>query len=78
MVIRDHRPDAVAVLSGSPAHKAGIHEHDIITQVNDHRLDEHDDLTDMLQHFKVGDSVTLTYLRKGKEHTAKVTLQERK
>ena len=78
MVIRDHRPDAVAVLSGSPAHKAGIHEHDVITEVNDHTLDEHDDLTDLLQHFKVGDKVTLRFLRKGKEHTAKVTLQERK
>lgn len=78
MVIREHRPDSIAVLSGSPAHKAGIHEHDIITELNDHTLDAHDDLTDLLQHFKVGDKVTLRYLRKGKEHSAKVTLQERK
>lgn len=78
MVIRDHRPDATAVLSGSPAHKAGIHEHDVITKVNEHLLDEHDDLTDMLQSFKVGDTVKLTYLRSGKEHVAKVMLQERK
>ena len=65
-------------MTAFPAHKAGLHEHDIITKVNDHEMDAHDDLTDLLQNFKVGDKVTLTYLRGGKEHTAKVTLQERK
>ncbi|HXV26736.1 MAG TPA: trypsin-like peptidase domain-containing protein [Candidatus Paceibacterota bacterium] len=78
MVIRDHRPDAVPVLTGSPAHQAGLQEHDVITEVNGHVLDEKDDLTDLLQNFKVGDTLTLKYLRQGKTHSCKVTLQERK
>ena len=77
MVIRDHRPDAVAVLAGSPADKAGLKEHDIITELNGHHISEHDDLTDLLQHFKVGTTVTLRYLRKDKEHQCKVKLTER-
>lgn len=78
MVIRDHRPGAIAVLSGSPADKAGLKEHDIVTELNGHRLDEHDDLTDLLQHFKVGDEVALKYLRESREHSCHVTLTERK
>jgi S1-C subfamily serine protease len=78
MVIRDHRPDAVAVLPGSPAHKAGLQERDIVTEVNSHQISEHDDLTDLLQNFKVNDTVTLHYLRDDKEHTCKVKLKERK
>jgi putative serine protease PepD len=41
-------------------------------------LDEKADLMDTLQQHKVGDTVTLTYLRGGKEHDCKVTLEERK
>jgi S1-C subfamily serine protease len=78
LVIRDHRPDAIAVLSGSPAQKAGIKEHDIVTKVNDTTLKSTDDLTDLLQSYGVGDILTLTYVRDSKEHTCKVTLQERK
>jgi serine protease Do len=78
MVIRDHRPDAVAVLAGSPADEAGIRERDIITEINGHAISEHDDLTDLLQNFKVGTTLSLRYLRDGKEHQCKVKLTERK
>lgn len=78
IVIRDHRPGAVAVLADSPAHKAGLKEHDIITKVEGTELDEKSDLMDLLQQHKVGDTVTLTYLRDGKEGECQVTLEERK
>lgn len=78
MVIRDHRPDAQAVLAHSPADKAGVKEHDIITRLNRTEIEAGKDLTDMLQKHKVGDVVTLTYLRSGKEHECEVTLEERK
>jgi serine protease Do len=78
MVIRDHRPDARAVLADSPAHKAGLQEHDIITKMDDHELKAGMDLMEFLQKHTVGDTVTLTYLRAGKEHVCRVTLEERK
>jgi serine protease Do len=78
MVIRDHRPDAQAVLAGSPAEKAGLKEHDIIVQLDDTKLKAGDDLTDMLQKHKVGDTVNVTFLRDGTEHSCHLTLEERK
>lgn len=77
MVIRDHRPDATAVLAESPAEKAGIKEHDIIVKMDGSDIPSGADLTDLLQKHKVGDSVALTYLRDGKEHECSVTLTER-
>jgi serine protease Do len=77
MVIRDHRPDAQAVLTDSPAAKAGLKEHDIVTKLNGAEIAAGTDLTDLLQKHKVGDSVSLTFLRGGKEHECSVTLAER-
>lgn len=78
MIIRDHRPDAVAVLAGSPADKAGLKEHDIVTKLNDQELTDGKDLTDMLQAHKVGDTVTLSFLRGDAEQQCHLTLEERK
>jgi serine protease Do len=78
MVIRDHRPDAQAVLAGSPAEKAGLKEHDIITHIDNVELAAGTDLTDMLQKHKVGDSVAIKFIRDGKEHECALTLEERK
>ncbi len=78
MVIRDRRPGAEAVLAGSPAHKAGLKEHDIITHLNGDEIAPDKDLMDLLQTFKVGESVELTFLRDGKEQSCTVTLEERK
>jgi len=77
MVIRDHRPDAVAVVPDSPADKAGIKERDIITAIDGEFIPDAADLTDLLQKHQVGDTLTFTCLRDGKEFEAKVTLQER-
>lgn len=77
MVIRDHRPDAHAVLAGSPAAKAGIKEHDIVVKLDGKDIAAGADLTDMLQKHKVGDTITLTVLRAGREHECSVTLTER-
>lgn len=78
MVIRDHRPGAAAVLADSPAHQAGLQEHDIITHLDGAELAAGTDLTDLLQKHGVGDTLALTYLRDGKAHECTVTLQERK
>ncbi len=77
MVIRDHRPDAQAVLEGSPAARAGLKEHDIITHLDGTELTAGADLTDMLQKHGVGDTIRIAFLRDGKAHESEVTLQER-
>lgn len=78
MVIRDRRPGAEAVLAGSPAHKAGLKEHDIVTKLDGKDLEAGMDLMDLLQKHQVGDAVKLTYLRRDDEHECEVKLEERK
>lgn len=66
---------SASVLPGSPAEKAGLKEKDVITKINDQAIDESDSLTSILGKFSVGDTVTLTIIREGKEQTTKVTLE---
>ncbi|MEX1995538.1 MAG: trypsin-like peptidase domain-containing protein [Candidatus Saccharimonadales bacterium] len=65
-----------AVLSGSPAAKAGVREGDVITKVNNTVIDDKTNLTNVLYRYKVGDTVTLTVMRGDKHLNVKVTLEE--
>lgn len=68
----------VAVVSGSPADKAGIVENDIILEVNGEKVTENTGLLNLIQQYKVGDKITLKVLSGGKEKEVKVTLEESK
>ncbi|MFO0862711.1 MAG: trypsin-like peptidase domain-containing protein [Candidatus Saccharibacteria bacterium] len=68
--------NTLAVISGSPAAKAGLKEGDIILKVNDIKIDENSSLSSAVNQFKVGDTVTLTVFRDGKEQQLKVQLAE--
>jgi serine protease Do len=63
-----------AVISGSPADKAGLKEKDVITKVNNITVDDKTSLTAALSRFKVGDKVTLTVIRDGKTKPISATL----
>ena len=63
-----------AIISGSPAEKAGIKEGDIITKVDDTTINETASITSVLGKHKVGDKVTLTIIRGSKTITLDVTL----
>jgi S1-C subfamily serine protease len=63
-----------AVISGSPADKAGLKEKDVITKVNNITIDDKTSLTAALSRFKVGDKVTLTVIRDGKAKSISATL----
>jgi len=63
------------VVSGSPAAKAGLREKDIITKIDDTPVDEKNDLVTILGTKKVGEVVTLTVLREGKEITIDAKLE---
>lgn len=63
-----------AVISGSPAEKAGIKDKDIITKVNDIEVGDKGSVASLVAEYKPGDAIQLTLLRDGKEMTVRVTL----
>lgn len=63
-----------AVVVGSPADKAGLKEKDIITKVDGTNVDSTHPFASLVAQHSVGDKVTLSYLRDGKEATVTVTL----
>jgi serine protease Do len=63
-----------AVVSGGPADKAGLKEKDVITKVDGTTIDENTSLSSLIGRKAVGDKVTLTIVRDGKEMTVSATL----
>lgn len=66
----------IAVISGSPAAKAGLREGDIITKINDKEITRENPLQSVVVGFSPGDTVKVTYWRDGKEQTVDVKLEE--
>ncbi len=58
----------------SDAEKAGLKKGDVIIKVNDTKIKDHAYLRYELYQHQVGDTINVTYIRDGKEHTVKVTL----
>ncbi|PSL49630.1 serine protease Do [Chitinophaga niastensis] len=63
---------------GSPADKAGIKAGDIITKVDDEKMNEPAELFETIGKHQPGDKITVTYIRDKKEKKVVVTLDERK
>jgi serine protease Do len=66
------------VTKESPAQKAGLKEGDIITKINDDKVEDADDLYKAVGKHKPGEKVNVTYKRNGKETTTSVELTENK
>lgn len=64
------------VVEDSPAAKAGVQEHDILTKLDDQILVEPEQLRSLVKMKKPGDEVKLTLLRKGEQKEIKVVLGE--
>jgi serine protease Do len=62
------------VVADSPAQKAGVKPGDVITKVNDITLTTNRPLTSAISRFAVGDTITITVVRDGKEQQLQVTL----
>jgi serine protease Do len=71
-------PTAPAVISGSPAEKAGLRSGDIILAINNDKIDENRSLKRLLQNYKPGQTVELIIIRDKKETKANVKLGEMK
>jgi serine protease Do len=66
------------VTKGSAAEKAGLKEGDVITSINDKKVEGPESLSDIVSSFKPKDEVTVHYKRDGKENSAKAVLGENK
>lgn len=66
-----------AAMSGSPAERAGFQKGDVIVQVADVKIDGLDDLQYALTHYKAGDTLTVVFVRDGKQQETRVTLAPR-
>jgi serine protease Do len=62
------------VVPGSPAAQVGFRPNDIITKINDQKVDPEHPLPSVLVKFRPGDKVRLTLIRDGKEQTVELTL----
>ena len=64
------------ITKGSPAEKAGLKNGDIITKVNETKVENPEMLFDAIHQFKAGDKVKISYNREGKVQSAVVTLEK--
>lgn len=69
------QPGQPSILQNSPAAKAGLKEKDIITKVAGETIDERRSLVSLVGRHKVGEEITLTVVRDGKEQEVKVKLE---
>lgn len=67
-----------AVTDGSAAEKAGLKEGDIITKINDKKVEGPGSIAEVVGSFKPKDEVTVYYKRDGKEQSSKAVLGESK
>ena len=76
LVVRGESGEELAVMSGSPADKAGIQEGDIILEADGVKLEANRSLAAIIRKKRVGDSLRLKILHQGEEREVAVTLEE--
>ncbi len=64
------------VTKGSPADKAGLKVGDLITAVNDDKVDEEHSLSELIGKYKPGDEVKIHFKRGSRDETVTVMLGE--
>lgn len=67
-------PGNPSIISGGPADRAGLQPGDILIKMNDQAIDQSNSLSSLINKHKVGEEVTFTIIRDGKEQSIKVTL----
>lgn len=76
LVMRGSKITDLAVIPGSPADKAGIVENDIILEVNGKKINEDNQLSDVVAKHNVGDTLKIKIWHKGQTKDVEVKLQE--
>lgn len=70
----DKGAEIQSVSKESAAEKAGLKKGDVITKIDNRRIETTDDVTDAIRAHKPGDKVAITYLREGKEQKTSAEL----
>jgi putative serine protease PepD len=65
------------VVAGAPAGKAGLKAGDVIVKLGDSTITSGEDLSSVIDAKKPGDSLSVTYVRSGAQHTTTVNLGTR-
>lgn len=78
LVVSEPVPEGEAVVPGGPADTAGLREGDVILEIQENKVSEKNPLEAILEKRKVGETINLKALRKGREIIFKVALTERK
>jgi putative serine protease PepD len=65
------------VRGGTPAAKAGLKKGDVVTSLGGHTISTPDELASVINSYKPGDTVTVTYKRGGQSHSVQVKLATR-
>jgi serine protease Do len=77
IVLRGERMTDFAVIPGSPADKAGIVENDIILEIDGKKIDDKNELSEIVSQYSIGDEVTLKLWHRGEEMDVKLKFEER-
>lgn len=64
----------VDIEKNSPAELAGLKKKDIILSIDNTKLGEHNNLTNIIQNYSIGDTIDILYLRQGEEKEIEVKL----
>ncbi|MBU1292296.1 trypsin-like peptidase domain-containing protein [Patescibacteria group bacterium] len=78
LIIREPGAGDSAVVSGSPADKAGLREHDIILEFGKKKINHKNPLQEMIHKQKPGSIIEIKILRDDKIGTTSIKLEERK
>jgi serine protease Do len=78
LVLRGSKMTDLAIIPGSPADKADIVENDIILEMDGVKIDDNNQLGDLISKHNAGDIATLKIWHKGQMKDVKVTLEEKK
>ena len=70
--------EIISVSKESAAEKAGLKEGDIITKINDKKIEDPQSLSQTVTSYKPSQEVKISYIRNGKAKTTKATLQLKK
>jgi len=77
LIVKGSNDNEPAIVTGSPADKAGLKENDIILEADGQKIDKDHPLAKIVEGHNVGDTITLKVLSNGKEKEVKVVLGER-
>lgn len=64
-----------AIIDGSPAEKAGLKEKDIIIKINNQDINQNNPLSSVVGRYRVGDTVTVVYIRDGQQAETNLKLE---